>query len=74
MEWQLEHHLFPTMPRYRYPELVPRVRQLAAEHGIECKLQFSLKRGYPLNVPRRAPADEEALPRRKTTITEMSSR
>ncbi|KAL3902964.1 MAG: hypothetical protein SGPRY_011859, partial [Prymnesium sp.] len=21
MQWQLEHHLFPTMPRYRYPAL-----------------------------------------------------
>ena len=24
MQYQLEHHLFPTMPRYRYPALVPR--------------------------------------------------
>merc|ERR1719408_968558 len=21
MQWQLEHHLFPTIPRYRYPAL-----------------------------------------------------
>ena len=43
-------------------DIVSLAEALSAEHGIECKLQFSLKRGYHLNVPRRAPADEEALP------------
>jgi fatty acid desaturase len=23
MQWQLEHHLFPTMPRYKYKALHP---------------------------------------------------
>ena len=36
--------------------LVSLAEALSAEHGIECKLQFSLKRGYHLNVPRRAPS------------------
>mmetsp|Transcript_46372 Transcript_46372/g.72558 ORF Transcript_46372/g.72558 Transcript_46372/m.72558 type:complete len:453 (-) Transcript_46372:393-1751(-) len=35
MQYQLEHHLFPTMPRYKYPALVPVVQQWAAEQGIE---------------------------------------
>ena len=35
MQYQLEHHLFPTMPRYRYPELVPKIMALAARHNIE---------------------------------------
>lgn len=25
MQYQLEHHLFPTMPRYKYPALIPQV-------------------------------------------------
>lgn len=35
MQYQLEHHLFPTMPRYRYPRLVPKIKQLCEEHGVE---------------------------------------
>jgi len=37
MQYQLEHHLFPTMPRYKYRELVPLVKQFAAENGIDYK-------------------------------------
>ena len=37
MQYQLEHHLFPTMPRYHYRALVPRVKAWAAKHGIEYK-------------------------------------
>jgi len=35
MQHQLEHHLFPTMPKYRYASLVPLVRKFAAENGLE---------------------------------------
>ncbi len=28
MQYQLEHHLFPAMPRYKYPRLVAQVRAL----------------------------------------------
>ena len=35
MQYQLEHHLFPTMPRYRYRRLAPRLKQWAAEQGVE---------------------------------------
>jgi len=35
MQFQLEHHLFPTMPKYRYPALVPLVRQFAADNGLD---------------------------------------
>jgi len=34
MQWQLEHHLFPTMPRYRYKKLAPRMKQFAEENGL----------------------------------------
>lgn len=51
MQYQLEHHLFPTLPRYKYPELVcrrgcglglsclqvPIVRKFAAEHALQYK-------------------------------------
>lgn len=35
MQYQLEHHLFPTIPRYKYRLLVPLVRKFAEENGIE---------------------------------------
>jgi fatty acid desaturase len=38
MQYQLEHHLFPTMPRARYPALRPLVTKWALEHGLEHKL------------------------------------
>ena len=33
MQHQLEHHLFPTMPRYRYHALRPLLRAWAEENG-----------------------------------------
>ncbi|KAL7556971.1 hypothetical protein ACA910_018259 [Epithemia clementina (nom. ined.)] len=35
MQYQLEHHLFPTMPRHRYPLLRPKLMQFARDHGLE---------------------------------------
>merc|ERR1719247_3801062 len=35
MQWQLEHHLFPTMPRYKYKALHPLLRQWSQEHGLD---------------------------------------
>merc|ERR1711990_1062755 len=31
MQWQLEHHLFPTMPRYRYPALSKELMKFSQE-------------------------------------------
>jgi len=35
MQFQLEHHLFPTMPRYKYTALSKRVQTFAAENGLD---------------------------------------
>ncbi|CAM9334113.1 unnamed protein product [Scytosiphon promiscuus] len=35
MQYQLEHHLFPTIPRYKYRHLVPLVKKFAEDNGIE---------------------------------------
>jgi len=35
MQWQLEHHLFPIMPRYKYKALHPILRQWAKEVGLD---------------------------------------
>lgn len=37
MQHQLEHHLFPTMPRYKYPALIPVLKAFAAEHNLPYK-------------------------------------
>lgn len=37
MQYQLEHHLFPTMPRYKYRSLAPVVEKWAKENGLDYK-------------------------------------
>ena len=37
MQYQLEHHLFPTLPRYMYPQVVPIVRKFAKDMGLKYK-------------------------------------
>ena len=34
LNYQIEHHLFPTMPRHSYPAVSLRVHELAARHGL----------------------------------------
>ncbi|XP_066486168.1 acyl-CoA (8-3)-desaturase-like [Tiliqua scincoides] len=39
LNFQIEHHLFPTMPRHNYWKAAPLVKSLCAKHGIQyqCK-------------------------------------
>ncbi|KAL7992017.1 hypothetical protein Chor_016273 [Crotalus horridus] len=39
LNFQIEHHLFPTMPRHNYCKVAPLVKSLCAKHNIkyECK-------------------------------------
>jgi len=39
LNFQIEHHLFPTMPRHNYYKIAPRVRALCKKHGLDyqCK-------------------------------------
>ena len=32
--FQIEHHLFPNVPAWRYPEMAPRVRDICRRHGV----------------------------------------
>jgi fatty acid desaturase len=34
MQYQLEHHLFPSMPRNKYPALKERLKQFACQYDI----------------------------------------
>jgi len=34
LNYQIEHHLFPSMPQFRHPSVSPRVRVLFAKHGL----------------------------------------
>lgn len=43
MQWQLEHHLFPTMPRYKYKALHPVLRQWSKEHGMDFRTSGELE-------------------------------
>ncbi|MBB6682428.1 fatty acid desaturase, partial [Aequorivita sp. 609] len=35
LNFQIEHHLFPTMPRHNYWRAAPRVRALCAKYGVK---------------------------------------
>ncbi|XP_053252539.1 acyl-CoA (8-3)-desaturase-like isoform X2 [Podarcis raffonei] len=35
LNFQIEHHLFPTMPRHNYWKVAPLVKSLCAKHGID---------------------------------------
>lgn len=64
MQYQLPHHLFPTMPRYKYRALVPLIQKFANANGIEYRTseEFPLLRdnyGLYRNVAK-APADQNA--------------
>jgi fatty acid desaturase len=39
MQYQLEHHLFPTMPKYNYACVRPIVKQWAKENGINYRCE-----------------------------------
>jgi fatty acid desaturase len=38
MQYQLEHHLFPTMPRYYYPKLRPILKAFSVEQKLPFKV------------------------------------
>ncbi|CAD7948021.1 unnamed protein product [Amoebophrya sp. A120] len=37
LNFQIEHHLWPQMPQFRFPEVSPRVRAVFEKHGKEYK-------------------------------------
>lgn len=43
MQYQLAHHLFPTMPRYKYPKLRVLMTKWAAERGLTYKQEGIVK-------------------------------
>ena len=38
MQWQLEHHIFPTMPRYKYPAVSKVLQKFAEENNIDYRI------------------------------------
>ena len=72
MQYQIEHHLFPTMPRYKYPALVPHIRQLCADNQIEYRSEGEiaiLKRNWQtLRAVAQAPASPGAAGSRSDTV------
>ncbi|KAM6937415.1 acyl-CoA Delta-4 desaturase-like [Xenentodon cancila] len=39
LNFQIEHHLFPTMPRHNYDAVAPQVRALCEKHGIPYEMK-----------------------------------
>jgi len=42
LNFQIEHHLFPTMPRHNYHKVAPKIRMLCEKHGLDyqCKTLY----------------------------------
>ena len=60
LQYQLEHHLFPTMPRYHYKSLRPIVKQWCAETGLQfhvsgiveiAQLNYDVMKKYSKTLP-----------------------
>ncbi len=67
--YQIEHHLFPNLPAWRYPEMAPRVRDICARHGVPyhtgtLRRQFTsaMRRLVRYAVPRFDLGEGEGLP------------
>jgi len=39
LNFQIEHHLFPTMPQFRHPLVAERVKELAKKHGLPYRVE-----------------------------------
>ena len=35
LNWQIEHHLFPTMPQFNHPKIAPRIQELFKKHDVQ---------------------------------------
>ena len=72
MQYQLEHHLFPTMPRYNYPRLVPVIKAFCEENDIEYRVDGEVEviaRNFRmLRDVARAPAEPGAPATRADTV------
>lgn len=79
--FQIEHHLFPNIPAWRYPEMAPRVREICLRNGLPYHtgplasqfvsalrrlVRFSLPGGGEKVSPRRPPTAHRAGARRGT--------
>nr|WMZ00125.1 fatty acid desaturase 2 [Plecoglossus altivelis] len=45
LNFQIEHHLFPTMPRHNFHRIAPRVRALCKKHGLSYEVK-TLGQGF----------------------------
>jgi NADPH-dependent stearoyl-CoA 9-desaturase len=59
--FQIEHHLFPNIPAWRYPAMAPRVREICERHGLPyttgslgSQFASAMRRLVRFAVPRRA--------------------
>eukprot|EP00057_Strongylocentrotus_purpuratus_P017205 XP_011671679.1 PREDICTED: fatty acid desaturase 2-like [Strongylocentrotus purpuratus] len=43
LNFQIEHHLFPTMPRHNYVRVAPLVKSLCKKHGVDYKTKTLLE-------------------------------
>ncbi|XP_048217109.1 fatty acid desaturase 3 [Perognathus longimembris pacificus] len=39
LNYQIEHHLFPTMPRHNYHKVAPLIKSLCAKHGLHYEVK-----------------------------------
>jgi fatty acid desaturase len=68
MNYQIEHHLFPTMPRYKYPALQKVLKKFASENNLTYRTESDwsiLRRTVNmLKMVAKAPVDPRGAPSR----------
>uniref|UniRef100_A0A8C2P7Z7 Fatty acid desaturase domain-containing protein n=1 Tax=Capra hircus TaxID=9925 RepID=A0A8C2P7Z7_CAPHI len=55
LNFQIEHHLFPTMPRHNYRRVAPLVKALCAKHGLSYEVKPFLTALVDIVRPRPGP-------------------
>lgn len=52
LNFQIEHHLFPAMPQYRFATLSPRIQKFMAQHGLkyDCRGYFAALKDTFVNL------------------------
>ena len=71
--FQIEHHLFPNMPAWRYPEMAPRVRDICERHGVayhtgplHAQFASAMRRVFRLALPSRSSRRQTVRPMEAT--------
>jgi NADPH-dependent stearoyl-CoA 9-desaturase len=78
--FQIEHHLFPNIPAWRYPQMAPRVRAICERYGIpyhtgplHAQFASAMRRVFRLAVPGNSSRTAKAPAAQTARVTDPAS-